>query len=71
MAFSSARWRRNNSLAGINQAFGQPYDAVYNFANADVILSLDADFLFFEPAHLRYSRDFALSHQPISTNTAR
>lgn len=61
---------RVNALAGAAQAFGQPYDAIYDFSKADVILSLDCDFLFSEPGHLRYSRDFAQRHQPISANGA-
>ena len=35
------------------------YNAVYNLANADVIVSLDSDFLCHGSAGLRYSRDFS------------
>jgi MoCo/4Fe-4S cofactor protein with predicted Tat translocation signal len=59
---------RLNTLAGANLAFGQPYEPVYDFNQADVILSLDCDFLFSETGHLRYSRDFIARHQPISSN---
>ncbi len=55
-----------NARAGAVLAFGQPLSAVYNFQNADVIVSLDCDFLFSEPGHLRYSGDFIQRHQPIS-----
>ena len=57
---------RANTLAGAAMAFGQPYEPVYDFTKADIILSLDSDFMFGDPGHLRYSRDFAQRHQPIS-----
>ena len=58
---------RANTLAGAQMAFGGPFDPVYDFSAADVVLSLDSDFLFMEPGHIRYARDFKLRHQPIST----
>ena len=41
-------------------AFGGYYDPLYNFAAADVVVSLDADFLSgpWFPGFIRYSRDF-------------
>jgi molybdopterin-containing oxidoreductase family iron-sulfur binding subunit len=72
--YPQAKWTqfspvgRDNSQAGANQAFGQVVNAVYNFQNADVILSLDCDFLFSEPGHVRYGKDFGSRHQPISTS---
>jgi MoCo/4Fe-4S cofactor protein with predicted Tat translocation signal len=57
-----------NAQAGANQAFGQAYDAVYNFSNADVILSLDCDFLSNQPGSVRYGHDFAARHQPVSAS---
>ena len=36
-------------------------NAVYHFDKADVIVSLDADFLGAGPGHLRYARDFAVA----------
>jgi molybdopterin-containing oxidoreductase family iron-sulfur binding subunit len=46
--------------AGSKTAFGSPYDAIYDFSSADVVVSLDADFLSgsWFPGFLRYSRDF-------------
>jgi molybdopterin-containing oxidoreductase family iron-sulfur binding subunit len=40
-------------------AFGDAVNTVYRLENADVILSLGADFLFCGPASVRYARDFA------------
>ncbi|RPI94814.1 MAG: twin-arginine translocation signal domain-containing protein, partial [Chloroflexi bacterium] len=59
---------RGNTYAGAAMAFGEPFEPLYNFANAEVILSLDCDFLFMEPGHLRYSRDFSARHRPISAD---
>ena len=50
---------RDFLYAATEQAFGEALDPVYRLADADVIVSFDADFLGFGPAHLRYARDFA------------
>jgi len=64
--FPNAKWHqyepvnRDNVKAGAQMAFGQVVNTIYHFDKADVILSLDADFL--SPAGLpgfaRYARDF-------------
>jgi MoCo/4Fe-4S cofactor protein with predicted Tat translocation signal len=47
--YPQAKWtqfgplERANTLAGAQLAFGKPYEVVYDFAKADVILSLDGD----------------------------
>ena len=41
------------------QAFGQPVNTYYDFSNANVVVSLDADFLASGPASLRYARQFS------------
>ncbi|MBE0697150.1 MAG: TAT-variant-translocated molybdopterin oxidoreductase, partial [Anaerolineaceae bacterium] len=70
--FPQAKWvtyspvGSSNAQSGAAQVFGRPLDAVYNFLSADVILSLDCDFLYSAPGHLRYSRDFIKRHQPVS-----
>ena len=46
--------------AGAQLAFGQPVNTYYDLRNADVIVSLDADFLASGPASLRYAREFAM-----------
>jgi molybdopterin-containing oxidoreductase family iron-sulfur binding subunit len=60
-----ARWHqwepvnRDNFWAGAAAAFGSPLDSVLNVAKADVLLSLDADFLACGPGHLASVRQFA------------
>jgi Fe-S-cluster-containing dehydrogenase component len=39
--------------------FGKAVRAVYDFTKADRVLSLEADFLYGDPNHLQYTRDFA------------
>lgn len=64
-AFPDARWCQyeacglDNGREGARRAFGRELTAVYDFAKADVVLSLDADFLGSGPGHVRYCRDFA------------
>jgi len=51
---------RDNARAGARTAFGEYLEPVYDLSKADVILSLDADFLASEGAgNLRYARQFA------------
>ena len=63
--FPLARWHQyepcggDRVLEGARLAFGEYVNTVYKFARADVILSLDADFLCSGPGCLRYARDFA------------
>ncbi len=56
---------RDNVLEGAKLAFGQPVETQYDFSKADVILSLDADFLYAGfPGATRYIRDFAKRRNP-------
>jgi MoCo/4Fe-4S cofactor protein with predicted Tat translocation signal len=63
--FPQAKWiqwepaGRHNARAGSQLAFGDYVDAQYAIDNADVILSLDADFLCTGPSGVRHSRAFA------------
>jgi MoCo/4Fe-4S cofactor protein with predicted Tat translocation signal len=64
--YPQAKWHvyepvnRDNVLEGAKQAFGQPVETRYDLEKADVILSLDADFLYAGfPGNVRYIRDFA------------
>ncbi|HEX2224843.1 MAG TPA: TAT-variant-translocated molybdopterin oxidoreductase, partial [Thermoanaerobaculia bacterium] len=63
--FPQARWHRweaageHHSRAATTRAFGRPLDVVYDFARANVVVSLDSDVLTNGPANVRYQRDFA------------
>jgi molybdopterin-containing oxidoreductase family iron-sulfur binding subunit len=64
-ALPAARWHqwepaaRDNALNGARMAFGSPVNAIFRLADADVILSLDDDFLACGPAQSRLAREFA------------
>jgi len=69
--YPQAKWHvyepvnRDNVLEGAKLAFGQPVETRYDFSKADVILSLDADFLYAGyPGNTRYTRDFAKRRNP-------
>jgi MoCo/4Fe-4S cofactor protein with predicted Tat translocation signal len=63
--FPQAKWiqwepaGRHNARAGSQLAFGEYVDAQYSIEKADVILSLDADFLCTGASGIRHSRAFA------------
>src|SRR5690606_5084980 len=58
-AFPQMRWHQWDPVFGTVQG-GVPSAApLYNFDRADVIVSLDADFLGFGPQSIRYSKDFS------------
>ena len=70
-AFPQAKWHqysplhRDAVLAGAQMAFGQAVETQYKLENADVILSLDADFLAPSfPGSLRMTHDFAARRDP-------
>jgi len=76
--FPQAKWHvyepinRDNVYAGAQMAFGQPVETQYRLENADVILSLDADFLYAGfPGMTRYARDFAKRRDPDSGSMSR
>ncbi len=69
--YPQAKWHvyepvnRDNVLEGAKLAFGQPVETRYDFSKADVIVSLDADFLYAGyPGNARYIRDFAKRRNP-------
>ncbi|HET7371292.1 MAG TPA: TAT-variant-translocated molybdopterin oxidoreductase [Gammaproteobacteria bacterium] len=49
---------RSGVLNGTKMAFGERVNPVYRFAEAEVVVSLDADFLGMMPGWLAYSNDF-------------
>ena len=76
--YPQAKWHvyepinRDNVLEGAKLAFGQPVETCYDFSKADVIVSLDADFLYAGfPGNTRYIRDFAQRRNPDSGNMNR
>ncbi len=50
---------RDNERLGLALAFGKPVRAHYRLAEADVIVSLDSDFLCAAPSGVRLAREFA------------
>src|SRR5437763_3220501 len=62
--FPEARWyqyepvNHDNALAGAQMAFGRMVETIYHFDKANVVLSLDSDFLMSGPASVRYAKDF-------------
>src|SRR4051812_198359 len=76
--YPEAKWHvyepinRDNVVEGAKLAFGQPVETRYDFSKADVILSLDADFLSAGfPGSVRYARDFAKRRNPDSGTMSR
>ncbi|MGA8620678.1 MAG: TAT-variant-translocated molybdopterin oxidoreductase [Candidatus Sulfotelmatobacter sp.] len=69
--YPQAKWHvyepvnRDNVFEGAKLTFGQPVETRYDFEKADVIVSLDADFLYAGfPGNVRYIRDFAKRRNP-------
>src|SRR5207237_2065527 len=62
--FPKATWHQYEPLArdmahrAMQMAFGRPLNVYYDFQKADVVLSLDADFLTCGPGNLSYVADF-------------
>jgi len=62
--FPNAQWHQydpinlDNVYAGTKLAFGQAVLPVYHLESADVLLSLEDDFLFADPGRLAYTRAF-------------
>jgi MoCo/4Fe-4S cofactor protein with predicted Tat translocation signal len=71
----SAKWHqyeacgRHNVYRGAVLSFGRAVNTVYHFDQADVIVSLDADFLACGPGNLAYARDFADRRRVLSNVT--
>ena len=62
--FPQAHWHQwepaggDGAFEGAKLAFGRPVNTVYRVEKADVILSLDADFMASGPGHIRYTKEF-------------
>src|SRR4051794_5330473 len=75
-AYPAAKWHqyepcgRHSARAGAVAAFGRPVNTISRFDRADVILSLDADFLCSTmPGSLRYARDYAARRRGAAENS--
>jgi len=73
--FPTAKWHqydpcgRHSARAGAMTAFGKPVNTIYRFDRADVIVSLDADFLCSPmPGSLRYARDYSARRRAAAEN---
>jgi MoCo/4Fe-4S cofactor protein with predicted Tat translocation signal len=69
--YPKAKWHvyepvnRDNALEGAKLAFGEAVETRYDLSQADVVVSLDADFLSAGfPGNVRYIRDFAKQRNP-------
>jgi len=69
--YPQAKWHvyepvnRDNALEGAKLAFGEAVETQYRLEGADVIVSLDADFLYAGfPGNVHYIRDFAKRRDP-------
>lgn len=62
---------RDNELAGAKLALGEYVSTHYHLDRADVILSLDADFLTSGPDHLRHALEFANRRDVKTTPTGQ
>ena len=62
--YPRSRWHQHESAgrdgaqAGNAAAFGEPIESRYDLSRAEVVLSLDSDFLTTGPGSLRYAHDF-------------
>jgi MoCo/4Fe-4S cofactor protein with predicted Tat translocation signal len=70
-SYPSAKWHvyeplnRDSVNAGAQLALGENVETIYRIADADVIVSLDADFLYAGfPGFTRYAREFAGRRNP-------
>jgi len=74
-AMPEAKWHqydpcgRHSARAGAMAAFGKAVNPIYRFDRADVIVSLDADFLCSTvPGNLRYTRDYSARRRAAAEN---
>ncbi len=65
-ALPGAKWHQWDAVYGTVQGGAPTATPLYQFKNADVVVSLDADFLGFGPSSVRYTKDFS-SRRRIST----
>ena len=62
--YPQAKWHQwepagsDGTFEGAKLAFGRPVNTVYRLEKADIVVSLDADFMTSGPGHVRYMKDF-------------
>ena len=67
--YPASKWHQwepagpHSARAAAVQSFGQPIHTHYNLTPANVVVSLDSDFLASGPGSLRYARQFAARHR--------
>ena len=72
--YPAAKWHQwepagpHTARAAAIQAFGQPYNTYYDLTPANVIVSLDSDFLAQGPGSLKYARQFSSRRRPNEEN---
>jgi MoCo/4Fe-4S cofactor protein with predicted Tat translocation signal len=76
-SYPAAKWHqyepcgRHSARAGSMAAFGQPYNTTYRFDRANVVVSLDADFLCSGmPGGVRYARDYTNRRRASAENAS-
>jgi molybdopterin-containing oxidoreductase family iron-sulfur binding subunit len=73
--YPAAKWHQwepagpHNARAASLQTFGHPYNTYYDFTKADVVVSLDSDFLASGAASLRYARQFSMRRRVSADKT--
>jgi hypothetical protein len=73
--YPAAKWHQwepagpHSARAASQQAFGQPVNTYYDFSKADVVVSLDSDFLASGAASLRYARQFSMRRRVSADKT--
>ncbi len=73
--YPAAKWHQwepaglHSARAASQQAFGQTYNTYYDFRKADVVVSLDSDFLASGVASLRYARQFSMRRRVSAEKT--
>ncbi len=74
--YPASKWHQwepagpHSARAAASRAFGSPTNTYYNLANANVVVSLDADFLASGAGSLRYARQFAARRRVQGGQTA-
>ena len=58
-AMPQAKWHQWDPVFGVAQGGAPSASALYRFDRAEVVVSLDADFLGFGPSAVRYTKDFS------------